>query len=122
MGFESAVRKAASKVLGKFGTELTFRKYPPPTYDTATGTTTSVPVAETAPVRFQDYTDRELSGAAGTIKAGDRKVLVAAADLTFEPRADSTKVVIDAEEWDVIRVLQERAKDQPVLYTLQVRR
>ncbi len=118
MSLDAAVRKAAKTVLAKFGTSTVIRRVTGTAYDPTTRTMAPVTTDTTVKGRFEDYTDRQFSE---TIKAGDRKLTIAAADLAYTP-TPAEKVVSAGIIYQIVTVKQEMATDQAALYTLQLRR
>jgi hypothetical protein len=118
VSLDAAVRKAAKTVLAKFGTSTVIRRVTSTAYDTTTGKMAPVTTDTTVKGRFEEYTDRQFSE---TIKAGDRKLTIAAEDLTFTP-SPAEKVVTAGIVYQIVNVKQEMATDQAALYTLQLRR
>lgn len=115
---DAPLRKVAHTVLAMFGTSVTLRRVSGTAYNTATGTMAPTTSDTVVKARLDEYRDRELSD---LIHAGDRKVTLAAADLSFLPTIDDL-VVIASLEYEVLRVQSELGTDQAVLYILQVRR
>lgn len=115
---DAPLRKAAQKVLGAFGQDVTIRTVTGTAYNVTTRTMTPTTADVTVAGRLDNYRDRELLG---TIRAGDRKLTIAAADVSAIPTV-ADKVVIASTVWDIIDVLPEQATDQAALYVLQLRR
>lgn len=126
MSLDSPLRRVAQKVLATFGTSVTIRRVTGTAYNTTTRTMTPTTADTTVKARIDEYTDRELGFSVATqtappIRAGDRKVTVAAADLAYVPSVDD-KVMIATLIYDVIRVQPELATDLAAIHVLQVRR
>src|SRR5262245_6771345 len=100
MSLDSALRKAASSVLRKFGTPVVVQRVTLGGYNPATGKPASTITTANVRGRLDDYTDRELNN---RIAAGDRKLTVAAADMNFEP-ATSDRVQVGSLVYEIIRV------------------
>ena len=115
---DAPLRKVAQSVLGKFGTSVAIRRVTGTAYNTTTGTMIPTTVDTVVKGRLDEYTDRQLSD---TIRAGDRKLTIAAADLTIPPTVDDT-VVIAMLVYEVVRVVSEQATDLSAIHVLQVRR
>jgi hypothetical protein len=115
---DTALRRVASTVLAKLGTPVTIRRVTPGTYSTTTRSHTPTVADTTAKGRLDDYRDRELSN---TILAGDRKLTIAAASLSYEP-SPKDRVVIGAVDYEIVNVTHHRAQDEAALYELQLRR
>lgn len=82
MALATSLRKTASKLMAKFGGQVTIRRITTGVYDPTTGTAT--PTASETVVRgvLEAVTERELND---LIKSTDKKLTVAAVDLAFEP-------------------------------------
>jgi hypothetical protein len=112
------LRQVATLLVRKLGTPVTIRRSIPSAYDPATGTQTPTETSTVVKGRFRNYRDRELSD---RIHAGDRELMVAAADLDAVPTVDD-EVIHGGVTWDVLDVKTELATDLAVLYLLQLRR
>lgn len=115
---DAPLRTVAQTILRTFGTSVTLRRVTGTAYNTSTGTMTPTTSDTVVKARIDEYRDRELSD---TIHAGDRKVTVAAADLSFTPTVDDV-LLIASVPYDVIRVQPELATDLAAIHVLQVRR
>lgn len=126
MSLDTPLRKVAQTVLKRFGTDVTFRRVTGAAYNTSTGTMTPTTADTTVKARIDEYTDRELGFSVATqtappVRAGDRKVTVAAADLSYTPTVDD-RVVIATLVYDIIRVQPQLATDLAAIHIVQVRR
>jgi len=115
---DGPLRQVASLLVGKFGTHGTFRRVSTGVFQPGTDT-----VANTAvdylniPCSVVDYTINEVRGG---VQAGDRKVLVAAADLEVAPTAE-WQFLLGARTYRVIDVRITMSGDYAALYECQVR-
>ena len=100
MALADSLRKVASKVITKFGGDVTVRIVTAGSYNTTTGTVgESVSDTEIKGV-LQDIALREVNG---LIQAGDKRLTVAASDLTAAPETKD-KVVISSVVHQIITV------------------
>ena len=100
MALADSLRKVASKVITKFGGDVTVRIVTAGSYNTTTGTVgESVSDTEIKGV-LQDITLREVNG---LVQAGDKRLTVAASDLTTAPETKD-KVVISSVVHQIITV------------------
>lgn len=100
MALADSLRKVASKVITKFGGDVTVRIVTAGSYNTTTGTVgESVSDTEIKGV-LQDIALREVNG---LIQAGDKRLTVAASDLTTAPETKD-KVVISSVVHQIITV------------------
>mgnify|MGYP003650035159 CR=1 FL=1 len=100
MALVTPLRKVASKLMAKFGGEVTIRVVTPGAYNTTTGAIAET-TADTA-VRgvLEDVNAREVNE---LIQASDKKLTVAAADLAAAP-STADRVVISSVSHQIIRV------------------
>jgi hypothetical protein len=115
---DAVMRKAATTVVGKFGTDVTIRRVTATAYSPSAGTMAPVTVDTTIKGRIEEYRDRQLSD---TIRAGDRKVTIAAADIALAPTIED-QVVVAGLGYNVVNVTREMATDLAAIYVLQLRR
>lgn len=100
MALADSLRKVASKVITKFGGDVTVRIVSSGTYNTTTGTVgESVSDTEIKGV-LQDIALREAND---LIQAGDKRLTIAASDLTTAPETKD-KVVISSVVHQIITV------------------
>lgn len=119
MSLDTKIRRAVQKVVHTVGTTVTIRRVTTGTYSPTLGTLTNPEVDYAVVGRLDDYTDRELVQT--SVKAGDRKLTLAAMDLAFVPVVHD-KAVIDDVVFDIVRVVREMAQNLPAMYVLQLRR
>ena len=100
MALATPLRKVASKLMAKFGGQVTIRVVTLGAYNTTTGAITET-TADTA-VRgvLEDVNAREVNE---LIQASDKKLTVAAADLAAAPNT-ADRVVISSVSHQIIRV------------------
>ena len=100
MTLASPLRKVASKLMAKFGGVATIRRVTPGIYNPTTGTASET-TADTA-VRgvLEDVNVREVND---LIQSGDKRLTVAAADVTTAP-STADRVLIGGVTHQVIRV------------------
>jgi hypothetical protein len=82
MALATSLRKVASKLMLKFGGEVTFRRITTGSYNTTTGAASATASSTTIRGVLENVSEREVND---LIKGTDRKLTIAAADLTFEP-------------------------------------
>lgn len=117
MSLDTRIRRAARRTIHAVGTTVTIRRKTIGAYSPASGTVSSSAEDFDVTGRLDDYMDRELSN---TIHAGDRKLTLAASDLSFVPAVHDL-IVIDDVPHDVVRVTREMAQHEPAMYVLQLR-
>lgn len=121
MSLDTSVRRAAQRVIQKVGTFVVFRRITVGVYNTATRTVGNASTDYEVKLRFDSYTDRETLASAGSVQSGDRKGLIAAADLPVVP-LPKDQVVVEEVTYDVVKVDQDTAQDLAAIYVLQLRR
>jgi len=111
------LRKVASKLMARFGGEAIIRRVTPGVYNPTTGT-----VSETT-------SDNEIRGVLDAVnarevnelvQAGDKKLLVAAADLAGVPTTVD-KVLISSVMHQIIQVTTIEQDNEPITYELILR-
>lgn len=121
-GFYDEMAATALELITEFGQPVTIRDVQPGDYDPVTGfETPGVEREQIAQGILLEFTGQEF--AANTLlKAGDKKLKVAAQGLQWAPQLLNT-VVIQGEEWSLIPPLKEiNPAGTPLLYELQVRK
>jgi len=117
MALASSLQKTASKLVSKFGGAATIRRITVGAYDPATGTAAET-TADTA-VRgvLENVSLREVND---LIQAGDKRLLIAAADLANAP-TPADRVIIAGRTLQVIEVRTIEQDNEPITYELMLR-
>ena len=117
MSLATSLRKTASKLMGKFGGVATIRAISTGVYNPTTGTV-SQSTSDTA-VRgvLEDVNVREVND---LIQATDKRLLIAAADVTAAPTT-ADEVLISGTTYQVIRVTTIEQDNTPITYELILR-
>jgi hypothetical protein len=117
MALATSLRKVASKLMLKFGGEVIFRRITVGAYDTSTGT--SAQTASTTTVRgvVEDVSEREVNG---LVKNADKKLTVAAADLSFEPTI-SDQVSISGQILQIVLVNKIEQDNTAIVFEIFLR-
>jgi hypothetical protein len=116
---DKPLRKVATRLIKQFGTTVTLIRRGAPSYNIQTGTSVESVTEYAVKAVIEDYKARELQE--GLVKVGDRKVLIASADLTFEPQP-SDQIVFDGITHNIISIQQFYSGDQSAIFSCQVRR
>lgn len=116
---DKPLRKVSSRLLKRFGTNVTLIRRSAPTYDVVTGTSTESSQQYRLKAVIQDYKANELRD--GLIKVGDRRIIFASADLTFEPQP-SDQLLFGGIIHNVISIEQIYSGDQSAIFICQVRK
>ena len=111
------LRKVASKLMARFGGEATIRRVTLGAYNTTTGTTAET-TSDTA-IRgvLEDVNLREVND---LIQAGDKRLIVAAADTAAVPTM-ADRVIIGGRTLQVIEVRTIEQDNEPITYELILR-
>ena len=112
-----AARKVTSKVLGKFGCNITFKKIVPGTYNVSLGSITETIETETIKGILQDVNQRETNA---LIKDNDKLLIIAASDLSFVPTV-SDKVVVASIVYQIIRIYTDENDNENIKYEIYLR-
>ena len=117
MSLASSLGKVASKLVDKFGGEVTIRRVTAGVYNPETGAsgeTTSDTVLQGV---LQDVTLREVGD---LVQAGDKRLLIAAAAVTTAPTT-ADRVIISGRSLQVIEVRTVEQDNTPITYELLLR-
>lgn len=117
MALATSLRKTASKLMSRFGGEVTFRRVTTGAYNTSTGAAT--PTVSTTTVRgvLEDVTEREIND---LIQSTDKKLTIAAADLAFEP-AVSDQVSVSSRVLQIIEVRKIEQDNTAIVFEIFLR-
>ena len=117
MALATSLRKTASKLMAKFGGEVTFRRITTAAYNPTTGVAT--PTAATSAVFgvLEDVREREIND---LIRSTDKKLTVAAADLAFEP-AVSDQVTVSSRIMQIVQVNKIEQDNTAIVFEIFLR-
>lgn len=117
MALATSLRKTASKLMAKFGGEVTIRRVTTGAYNPTTGTAT--PTASETVVRgvLEAVTERELND---LIKSTDKKLTVAAVDLAAEPSV-ADQVTISGRIMQTVQVNKIEQDNQAIVFEIFLR-
>jgi hypothetical protein len=118
MSFETDFLGFAKDSIETYGAAVTFRKAGTDTYDTTTGNVTQPTTDYDIRALIEDYSEFHISE--GLVKAGDRRLIIAAASLSVIP-APGDYILHIGQTYLVIAVHSEYASDTPIIHTLQIR-
>jgi hypothetical protein len=118
MTLDATARRVATKLIGQFGRLITLTTVTAGAYNPATGV--SVPATSNVNVKaiIEDYKGFEI--VSELAQAGDKKVLVSAADLASKP-SPADKLVIDGLTFTIVGVKAVSSGALDALYELQAR-
>lgn len=101
------------------GTSVTFRIVTPGAHDPETGKGSVTNTDTALNGTLYDYEIKEVDGT--VIQFGDRRLIVAASDLTTEPKPDH-RIIVGTDNYRIVRSRPIQATDQAAAYELQLRR
>ena len=117
MALSGPLRKVASKVITKFGGEVTIRRITVGAYNTSTGTAAETTSDTVLRGVLEDVNVREVSD---LIQSGDKRLTVAAADVAAVP-STADRVLIGGITHQVIRVTTVEQDNEPITHELILR-
>jgi len=117
MTLATPLRKVATKLMSKFGGDVTLRTVTSGVYNPTTGTASEATSDVTIKGVLEDVNAREVGD---LIQAGDRRLTIAAADVSAVPTT-ADRVVISSVTYQVIRITTIEQDNQPITYELILR-
>ena len=114
----TAMAQAAQQIMAALGVAVTFRAVALGEYDVVDGGATDTPTDTPVKGVWQPYRAFEV---AGGVQVGDRRLILAAADLPREPKASQDTILDGTLELAIVDTEVTRMQEQPVLYVLQLR-
>jgi hypothetical protein len=117
MTLASPLRKVASKLMARFGGVATIRRVATGSYDPATGTIAETNTDTTVRGVLEDVNIREVNE---LVQAGDKRLIIAAADLTTAPTTVD-KVLINSVVHQIIRIQTIEQDNTAITYEMILR-
>ena len=117
MALAGSLRKTATKLMSKFGGDVTLRTVTPGVYNPTTGTASEVTSDVTIKGVLEDVNAREVND---LIRASDRRLTIAAADVSAAPTT-ADRVIISSVAYQVVRIATIEQDNQPITYELILR-
>jgi hypothetical protein len=117
MTLANPLRKVASKLMAKFGGVAAIRRVDTGVYNAVSGTISETTVDTTVRGVLQDVSLREVNE---LIQAGDKRLLIAAADLANAP-STADRVIIEGRTLQVIQVQTIEQDNTAITYELILR-
>jgi len=117
MALAGSLRKTATKLMSKFGGDVTLRTVTPGVYNPTTGTASEVTSDVTIKGVLEDVNAREVND---LIRASDRRLTIAAADVSAAPTT-ADRVIISSVAYQVVRIATIDQDNQPITYELILR-
>jgi outer membrane lipoprotein SlyB len=117
MTLSAPLRKVASKIMARFGGDVTIRVVTPGAYNTTTGAITET-VSDTAIKGvLENVSASEVNE---LVQASDKRLIVAAADTATVP-STADRVIINSISHQIIRVDTIEQDNEPITYELILR-
>ena len=117
MALASSLQKVATKLMAKFGGEITFRQVSGGAYNATTGAITETTTDTVIRGVLEGVNKREVNE---LVQADDKRLIVAAADLPAAP-STADRVVISTVSHQIIRVQTIEQDNEPITYELILR-
>lgn len=117
MSLAVPLRKVASKLMLRFGGEVTMRSIQTGVYNAVSGTVVETTTDTTIRGVLESVNLREVND---LIQAGDKRLIVAAADTASVPTT-TDRVVIETVVHQVIQVVTIKQDNEPITYELILR-
>ena len=117
MTLANPLRKVASKLMAKFGGVATIRRVTPGVYNPTTGTVSEATIDTTVRGVLQDVNLREVND---LIQAGDKRLLIAAADLASPPTT-ADRVIIEGRTLQIVQSRTIEQDNTPITHELILR-
>jgi len=117
MALATSLQKVASKLMGKFGGVATIRTVTAGTYNPTTGTVSETTADTVVRGVLEDVNLREAND---LIQATDKRLLIAATDVSAAPTT-ADEVLITGTTYQVIRVVTIEQDNTPITYELILR-
>jgi len=114
---DTPLRAVAKSLMHTFGTSATVRRVLGGQYNTTTGKAVETIIDQAVEGILEEYEAREIGD---TVKMGDRKFSIAAADLNFTPSPED-RVLFGTKVYRIVRVGIVQATDDAALFTMQLR-
>ena len=118
---DTKFRALSNRLIDKYGKSVTLTSVTNGAYNPATGTSAKTTATSTVKAIVEDY-NLHSSGVGfqtGLIKAGDKKVTIAALGIT-KPKPSDT-ITIDTVAWNIVRVVETWSGEQIAVYECQLR-
>jgi hypothetical protein len=117
MTLANPLRKVASKLMAKFGGEVTINRVTAGAYNPTTGTASETVAGTVVRGVMEDVNVREVND---LIQSGDKRLTIAAADLTAAP-STADRVVVGTVTHQIIRVATIEQDNTPITHELILR-
>ena len=117
MALAGSLRKTATKLMSKFGGDVTLRTVTTGIYNPTTGTASEATSDASIKGVLEDVNAREVGD---LIQAGDRRLTIAAADVNAAPTT-ADRIIISGVTYQVVRIATIEQDSLPITYELILR-
>ena len=117
MGISSGLKKAASKVVNKFGGSVTYRKIATGIYNTSTGTISETKTDSSIKGVLDEVSKSDVND---SISQQDKKLTIAAKDITFTP-SNKDRIIIAGVEYKIIAINTNELDNTAITFDLFLR-
>ena len=117
MSLANALKKAASKTLGKLGGDVTISQVTAGAYNTTTGAITESTSDTTIKGALSGVSRNQVND---LIESQDKLLTISAGDLTFVPTTKD-RVVISSVEFKIVQVITNEQNNTPISFDLILR-
>ena len=117
MALAGPLRKVASKLMAKFGGTATIRRVVAGTYNPTTGTVSETTTDTAVRGVLEDVNLREVND---LIQAGDKRLLIAAADIAIAPTT-ADEAIIEGVTYQTVQVRTIEQDNTAITYELILR-
>lgn len=118
MTLSAPLRKVASKLMGKFGGDVTIRSVTTGAYNTTTGTAAETVSNTGVKGILEDVNLREVND---LIQATDKRLIIAAFDLNGTVPKTADEVIISNVTYQIITIATIEQDNEPITYELILR-
>ena len=117
MGLSSSIKKVASKTINKLGGNITYRRITTGIYNTSTGTISETKTDTSIKGVLDEVSKSEVND---LISQQDKKITIAAKDITFTP-TNKDRIVIAGIEYKVIAINTNELDNNAVTFDIFLR-
>jgi hypothetical protein len=117
MGLANSLKKVAGKAISKFGGSVTVTFVTASAYDTSSGTITTSSSSDNIKGVLEDVNQRDVNE---LVRAGDKRLTVAAQDLTSTPETND-RVLIGGVVHQIIQITTQELENTAITYELFLR-
>lgn len=117
MALSSSLRKTASKLMTRFGGDVTISRVTVGAYNATTGAVTPSTTSSTVKGVLEDVREREVND---LIRSSDKKLTIAAADLSYEP-AISDQITVQSRIMQIVQVNRIEQDNTAIVFEIFLR-